>query len=1283
MWARKVVIKVMALSIVAFLVQPAAAAKKGRQTKTVGDLLKRIDKNTKSVKFSKEKSALPSFTQPVRQVKKVDLQAIKPPSRSRMYYEDGTNEAQLEKVTDQGIKQLFKLTQQFKNSKRRGELWLRLAELYVEKARLIEYRLQQKHDEKVQAFQKKELKTRPVLDLKPAQAYNRRAIQLYEWFVRDFPNDPKIDQALFFLGYNYFELNQPERGRDYYKRLTDRFPKSQYVEESNFALGEYHFEREQWADALKHYSAVAANKRARLYSFALYKTAWCQYKTAKVKEALKSLERVIYAGRLAKSSKDNSAGSVGRIRLATEAQRDLVIFYAEAGTPAGARGYFERVVGRRGVFPILERLAYYYGDMGNREGARLLFRDLIQERPNAPKAYDYQYQIVSMYTSTDRADVFRNELYNWIQNYTPNSEWAKANAKDPELVAKANQLIEATLRNHILQQHQTAQNSRVPTAQKAAQQGYNLYFQVFKEGPKVDEMHFFYAELLFDMKEYPSAAQHYAWVTENASNSPYFEKASLNMVLATEKGLPEEAALKKMVGDSLDPVAFNPKISAFENAAVRYMKAFPKGENVPAIKYKLGALYYYHNQFDKALDSFNSIIRDYPKSQYAQFSANLTLDIYNLKKDYVGLEKAGQEILSNEALAKSQVGDQVKGVLQRASFKKAQDLEAAKDHAKAAEAYEQFAIANPKSDLAISASFNSAVNYERAGDLFKAIGMYGLVMADRQPKNEKLKNSSSQFVAALYEKTGQFQKAAEAFESYAQKNPKSAEARAFYFNAAVIRDGMNAYTQASNNYQKYFDMTRSADKWEAVFLMAKLNERRGNLTQAQNYYKQYYQAWPKNPASVVESAYMVAQIYARRGRKADANTWYQKVISAQKALSQKEPVGVGYAAEAKYILVSKTYDDLRSIRIPNNPAKQAKAVQEKLAYIQKLQKQLRDVIKYDDAHMIVNSLTLIGQANQHMAAAIYGVPHPKGLNEEELKQYKAGVDKVAKPFQDEAIKNYEAAIQRGLELEGYSEGLKTAHRELSRLNSEKYPDFGERAIMTKITDYMGLLDQTDLAGPFKAKDERGMVDVISRRLGKNPNDLSALNTLAVFYFEQNKLGLARILWTRALKEHPNEPGLHNNLGVIYLAENKQRLAIASLRKSLEIRSNYTVGAANLGSIFVEYKDYARASKLLAEGYSAVRSDLRRGVGLDVANNYALALAGSGDGDKAKDIFKTILKADGSNLVALMNYAILLVYRLKDKSEGEKQLNRLRFVADDSDSRARKLIDDLDKKLSEN
>ena len=64
---------------------------------------------------------------------------------------------------------------------------------------------------KWQAQTKKKGRT-PKLNLKPARVYNRRAIKLYQLFLENFPKDNKADQALFFLGYNHFELDEESKG---------------------------------------------------------------------------------------------------------------------------------------------------------------------------------------------------------------------------------------------------------------------------------------------------------------------------------------------------------------------------------------------------------------------------------------------------------------------------------------------------------------------------------------------------------------------------------------------------------------------------------------------------------------------------------------------------------------------------------------------------------------------------------------------------------------------------------------------------------------------------------------------------------------------------------------------------------------------------------------------------------------------------------------------------------------------------------------------------------------
>ena len=111
--------------IAIFLFAGWTSVVEAKRGSTVGDLLKKIEKQAE---IKKTRRALPKFKKVTRErPPQVNLRAVKPPSTSKLYFSEDSNEAELAKVTDAGINQLYKLTQRFKSSSKRGELWLRLA----------------------------------------------------------------------------------------------------------------------------------------------------------------------------------------------------------------------------------------------------------------------------------------------------------------------------------------------------------------------------------------------------------------------------------------------------------------------------------------------------------------------------------------------------------------------------------------------------------------------------------------------------------------------------------------------------------------------------------------------------------------------------------------------------------------------------------------------------------------------------------------------------------------------------------------------------------------------------------------------------------------------------------------------------------------------------------------------------------------------------------------------------------------------------------------------------
>ena len=83
---------------------------------------------------------------------------------------------------------------------------------------------------------------------------------------------------------------------------------------------------------------------------------------------------------------------------------------------------------------------------------------------------------------------------------------------------------------------------------------------------------------------------------------------------------------------------------------------------------------------------------------------------------------------------------------------------------------------------------------------------------EARKKAKKLRDQSRDFIGKLYEKSGQFEKAAVSYEASAVKAKGKKAKASFYYNAAIIRQGMRFYTAAINNYRAYANLSSNNDK---------------------------------------------------------------------------------------------------------------------------------------------------------------------------------------------------------------------------------------------------------------------------------------------------------------------------------------------------------------------------------------------------------------------------------------------------------------------------------------
>ena len=141
----------------------------------------------------------------------------------------------------------------------------------------------------------------------------------------------------------------------------------------------------------------------------------------------------------------------------------------------------------------------------------------------------------------------------------------------------------------------------------------------------------------------------------------------------------------------------------------------PAEEQTAISLYRQGKAHYDSDRFDQALAAFDQVVTRHPESPVAEYAANLSLDILNIKKDYKGLSKLARRYAADKRLMKHESLREVVGkLLPQIAYKHAQELFKAKKYPEAGEAFLKVAAEYPKSVVADGALYNAALSYEKA-----------------------------------------------------------------------------------------------------------------------------------------------------------------------------------------------------------------------------------------------------------------------------------------------------------------------------------------------------------------------------------------------------------------------------------------------------------------------------------------------------------------------------------------------------------------------------------------
>ncbi|MBI5495261.1 MAG: tetratricopeptide repeat protein [Deltaproteobacteria bacterium] len=1083
--------------------KPAAKKEEPKAKKDSGDKKAAAKKDDKAAGDDAAKSD-EGGDKPEKEAKKEEIRTTGPAKLRRPTSEkDFDRSEKADAKRDDQIKTIKDLLPSTTDAQTKGELVFRLAELYWDKSRFVldqEYREYEKVIEKWQQNGSKG--NEPEVDHKKSEVFKKQALANYSIILEKYPDYPRRDEVLYIMASNTYEAGKKDKAIQHYWELIKQYPTSEYVGDAYLAMGEHYFNSNDVTKAQKAFKKALETKKPKVYSYALYKLAWCDYNLQEWDGALKKFKEVVnYSDKQAEKAKKAGVKDNDPIQLKSEALQDITLTFSHVEAVDTAYDYLKEKGGNEKARKLTGKLAGYYMDQGKYDSAIQTFRLLINYYPEDPDCPDFQSSIVAAFFKMNKRDEIRTEVKRLVELYRPGTPWWKKNEKNKRTVEKAREIAEERMRELVVDTHAIYTKLKKQDDAELARDMYSDYLKVFPDSEHAYRLRFFYAEILWDLGAWPEAATQYDVTVENDAKNKYkgdyTRQAAYNAILAYEKIAKGEKGEFKAAGGkgakgkkedvkrkegevsfgtvkridktkkTIDKEEIPENEIKLAAACDKYVVVVPVTEKTSKeltdelvlVKFKAGAIYQNRFHFEEAAGRFEELIDRWPTHEFARKGADLILDSWDFRENWTELNRVGRKFQKNKTLmAEKDFSARVDKFVEGSSFKeilvlydKAKKLE---DEHKTEESTPMFAdIATrfmgfqkefPTSQFADKAVFNSVVIYDKADKLDLAVDA-GELLLKQYEKSEQVK-PTVYLIAQFHERMAEFKSAAEYYERYVQKYPKEKEAPDALYNAALFHQGMGERKKAVELYGKYIkDFKDQSDVADVYWKIARIYEDDGDLKRAGTLYSEFEKNYPKAPINrIIESRYNFMLSLMAEGKKREGDVKSQcddmlKRISKMKDEVKKDSVIQKANAHCSFMALEPRFNEYMDIKLVLPMEKLKKNLEAKATKLEQLKNDYTAVLAIGDGAWGVAALYRVAVVHHEFAKALKESPDPPKLNIDQLEMYRSELESQIFPVDEKAIAALEAALAKAFELGIYTEWTAKCQDLLKEYKPNEFP----------------------------------------------------------------------------------------------------------------------------------------------------------------------------------------------------------------------------------------------------
>ncbi len=1024
---------------------------------------------------------------------------------------------------DHSIEVTKDLIKKSKGAKFLPDIIFRLAELYVEKSRLVYYL---------------EVETRGQQAASSAEAklLKNEAITVYNDVLKNFPEYRYADKVLFFMGHEYHELGMHEDMLDTYKKLVEEYPKSTLLLEALYIIGDYYFNRDKLDEAEEHFKKILEYRESPIHDMARYKLAWVAINRARIekkywKVALKLFEKVVLSG--------NTRGEVDvdlhkSVNIRLEALNGIVFCYTEVYKPKMALQYFRKLADSKNVYlHALEKLANRYFIKEQFGNAAMMYRRIIDLSNDVEKNLDYAQRVYDASTFSkkkDKVDEDVRALVKAASKYT--YSWRIPDSEKKQLAKE----FEVYARDIVTKLHLLAQKRDEKRAFRIAARAYDNYLSFFDYSEELQEVKFNHAESLYHSEQYLKSARAYEDIVRDMEESKERKETLYSCIQSFQYALAEAKYLSRF--ELVEARQGLKQLGAY------YVKKYPKDEKVPTIKFNVARMFYDQGEYEEAIESFLEYIKQYPAHSEVPVAGHLVLDSYKQLEDYAGLAEQGRALVSDPNIKDAEFKKEVAAIIESAENRELDQktLEVTKEGGDAVEALLQYAgtVSGGQAEEAIYRSFVMAKEKRNIEMAFKA----GAQIASQYEKSKHLKDvyaTLGNFSAQMAD----FERAAALYEDFFKRFPNQPEAREAMRAAASFQSYLGNYRKAIKAYRQLSEKARGDQKGrllvEIADAYAKLNDWRMVLATAS-------QAVSELPSSV-KAQLLLGKAQEQLGKIEQAKNSF---MAAATSGGQDD---LAISAEAQFRLAEILLDDFRKIRFGAGQEDVA-VIQNKMQLAQMIDQFLAGVVELKNPQWAIAALYRLADMYEEFASFLADAPVPADLTDEQKQQYKQMIEQQV-DAQKQQAKTYLDACRQAV-------------------RSKKV--FGKYAMACITGELSATAEQTSRRRGSRVTGER--VDALKAKLLKNPNDLDTLDELAMLALAGGDLHYAQLVLSKALEIDENRASSTNLMGAVEQYRGNDQDAYDLYNQASKLDRQYLPARLNMAGLFIKYRDEARAKAVL-------------------------------------------------------------------------------------------------------